>query len=231
MGASEKFSGENMKTLCSSIGKKQLMGVTGLALCGFVLSHMLGNLLYLAGPDAYNAYGHAITGNKPIYYPIELGLLAFFVLHVLFAILVTLENKRARPIAYAVNPGMGTKGAASLASKTMIQSGMLIFVFVVWHLIQFRFGVYYPFEHKGEEIRDLHLLMTEIFAGTGYVAWYVFSLAILGLHLSHAFWSAFQTLAIIPPGKESCLRGFSKVFGWGVALGFAINPIWIFFKG
>lgn len=214
--------------VCSSIGKKQLMGITGLGLCGFVLSHMVGNLLYLVGPEAYNAYGHAITGNKEIYYAIESGLLAMFVVHVLFAILVVLENKKARPIGYTVNPGMGTKGDAGLAAKTMKYSGTLILVFVILHLIKFRFGEYYPFELKNEEIRDLHKLMTEIFMSAGYVAWYVVCLLVLGMHLSHALWSSLQTLGWIPLGKEQKLRCLSKLYGWSVAIGFAVNPIYIY---
>ena len=215
----------------SSIGKKQLMGITGLALCGFVFSHMLGNLLFLLGPESYNAYGHGITGNKPIYYTIESGLLFFFVVHVLFALLVTLENKRARPQAYAVTPKSGTKGAASLASKTMIYSGLVILVFVILHLITFRFGPEYPFMYKGEEIRDLAKLMTEVFQSALYVGWYLVALAVLGLHLSHALWSAFQTLGFVKTGSEKKFRCISSIYGWGVAAGFAINPIFIFLRG
>lgn len=214
----------------SSIGKKQLMGITGLALCGFVLSHMLGNLLYLKSAEAYNAYGHAITGNKTLYYPIEIGLLTFFVLHMLLAFLVTMENNAARPIRYAVNPASGSKGGASIASKTMIYSGMVIFVFVVLHLITFRFGNYYPYEYKGEEIRDLHKLMTEVFGSALYVGWYFFSLFVLGLHLSHAFSSAFQTMGWIPLGKEPTVKKISRAFAWIVAAGFAVNPLIIFLR-
>lgn len=217
--------------LSSSIGKKQLMAITGLAWCGFVLSHMLGNLLYLVGPDAYNAYGHAITGNKPIYYAIETGLLLTLLGHIFFAALVVIGNIKARPVGYAVKPGMGTKGAASLASKTMQYSGALVLVFLVLHLIKFRFGEYIPFSYKGEEIRDLHKLMTDVFQSTGYVAWYMISLAVLGLHLSHALWSSIQTLGLVPGGKECTLRCASKIFGWGTAIGFALNPIVIYFRG
>lgn len=217
--------------VCSSIGKKQLMGISGLALCGFVLSHMLGNLLFLIGPEAYNAYGHAITGNKPVYYTIEMGLLTMFVVHVLFAILVTIENKKARPVGYKVNPGMGTKGGADLASKTMKYSGMLVLVFVILHLIKFRFGEYYPFELKGEEIRDLYRLMSEIFLSSGYLAWYGICLFVLGTHLSHALWSSLQTLGWVPLGKEQKLRCISKIYGWSVAIGFAVPPIFIFLRG
>lgn len=217
--------------LCSSIGKKQMMALTGLAWCGFVLGHMLGNLLYLLGPDSFNAYGHGITGNKPVYYAIETGLFLTFVSHVFFAILVSVENARARPVGYAVSQQSGAKTAASFASRTMKYSGILVLVFLVLHLITFRFGNYYPYAFKGEEIRDLHKLMTEVFAGGGYVAWYLLCLLVLGFHLSHALWSSVQTLGVIPPGKEKSLRCVSLAYGWLVALGFAVNPILIFLRG
>lgn len=217
--------------LCSSVGKKQLMGIAGLFWCGFVLSHMAGNLLYLVGPAAYNNYGHSITGNKLLYYPMEVALALSLALHVIFGILVSLENRKARPVGYAVNPGLGTKGYATLSSKTMAYTGLLIFVFIILHLIKFRFGVDYPFESDGKEIRDLHRLMTEIFASGGYVAWYLVCLFVLGLHLSHALWSSLQTLGLVPNGKEKALLRLSQLFGWAVAVGFALNPIYIFWRG
>lgn len=217
--------------LSSSIGKKQMMAITGLAWSAFVLLHMLGNLLYLIGPDAYNSYGHGITGNKPIYYAMEAGLLATLVGHVLFAFLVVRDNMRARPVDYAVRPKSGTKGGASLASKTMQYSGVLVLAFIILHLLTFRFGTYYPYEFKGEEIRDLHRLMSEVFLSGTYFGWYLLCLAVLGLHLSHAFWSSIQTLGLIPAGRETAFRRLSKIFGWSVAIGFALNPIVIFWKG
>lgn len=217
--------------LCSSIGKKQLMGIAGLFWCGFVFTHMAGNLLYLVSADAYNAYGHNITANKALYYPLEVALAVSLLAHAILGILVSLENRKARPVGYAVNPGMGTKGQASLGSKTMAYSGLLIFVFIILHLIKFRFGVEYPFQHDGKEIRDLHRLMTEIFASGGYVAWYLVCLFVLGLHLSHALWSSIQTLGLVPNGKEKTLLCVSQIFGWAVAIGFAVNPIYIFWRG
>jgi succinate dehydrogenase / fumarate reductase cytochrome b subunit len=217
--------------LCSSIGKKQLMGIAGLFWCGFVFTHMAGNLLYLVSAEAYNSYGHAITANKEIYYPLEVALAVSLLAHAFFGILVSLENRKARPIGYAVNPGMGTKGQASIGSKTMAYTGMLIFVFIILHLIKFRFGADYPFQYDGHEIRDLHRLMTEVFSSGGYVAWYLVCLFVLGLHLSHALWSSLQTLGLVPVGREATLLCVSQLFGWAVAIGFAVNPIIIFWRG
>jgi succinate dehydrogenase / fumarate reductase cytochrome b subunit len=215
--------------LKSSIGKKQMMAISGLAWCGFVTAHMAGNLFYLVGPEAFNQYGHAITGNKELYAVAEIGLLVTFVMHVLFALLVVIDNAKARPIGYAVSPQRGEKTAASFASLTMRYSGLLILAFLIMHLIQFRFGTYYSFQTKTEEIRGLYQLMSEIFASGLIVAIYVVCLGAIGLHLSHALWSALQTLALIPPGREKGLRRLSVVFGVVIALGFVVNPLYIYF--
>ncbi len=212
----------------SSIGKKQIMGLTGLGLCGFVLTHMIGNLLYLKGPDAYNGYSLALTSNHLIYVA-EGGLIAMFVLHVLFAIWVSAENRAARPIGYAKAPKK--KGAADLSSKTMLLSGLVVLAFVVLHLITFKFGPEYPYTIHGEEGRDLHKLMTEVFLQPLYTAWYVLAISILGLHLSHALWSSLQTLGLVGLGKEKKVRLLSYAFGVVIVVGFLVNPIYIYVKG
>ncbi len=214
--------------LKSSIGKKQLMAITGLAWCAFVVAHMAGNLLYLVSHEAFNAYGHAITSNKPLYFTSEVGLSVTFVLHVFFALLVIIDNTKARPVGYAVSPQRGSKTAATFASRTMKYSGLVILAFTVLHLITFRFGPHYPGQANGVEVRDLARLMTEVFSSAGYTIWYIFALAMLGLHLSHALWSGLQTLGLIPANRETLVQRISYAYGWIVALGFAANPIYIF---
>ncbi|MGZ3668404.1 MAG: succinate dehydrogenase cytochrome b subunit [Bdellovibrionota bacterium] len=219
----------SVRYLCSSIGKKQLMALTGLGWCGFVLSHMAGNLLYLVGPAEFNNYGNNITGNKEIYYAIEAGLVTMLVLHILFAAAIVIQNRRARPIGYKVGQSGSDKTSASLASRTMALSGILILCFIVLHLIHFRFGPVYPFQYKGQEIRDLSRVMQEVFFQGGAVAFYLFCLFVLSFHLRHALWSSLQTLGWIPGGKEPAIRKLSSAFGILVCLGFAVNPIYIYF--
>jgi succinate dehydrogenase / fumarate reductase cytochrome b subunit len=214
--------------LCSSVGKKQLMALTGLGWCGFVLVHMLGNLIYLVGPADYNQYSENITGNKEFYYPIEAGLVTLLALHITFAMLVVLQNRRARPVGYAVGQGGSDKTAASMASRSMAYTGTLVLVFLVFHLIHFRFGPVYPYQYHGLEIRDLARLMREFFQSGLYVGVYFFFLFVLSFHLQHALWSSIQTLGLIPGGKEACLRKISVAFGILVSLGFAVTPVFIF---
>jgi succinate dehydrogenase / fumarate reductase cytochrome b subunit len=215
--------------LSSSIGKKQMMAITGLAWCIFVTGHMLGNLLFLESAEAYNAYGHGITANKHIYYLIEVGLLLTLLGHIFFAALVVIGNIKARPVGYAKSQQGNDKTAATLASRTMQYTGVLVLAFIVLHLWHFRFGVYYPTMLKGEEVRDLAKLMEETFASVGYFIWYLFAMVMVGFHLCHALWSSLQTLGLIPHGREKLLRRVSYAFGCLIAIGFSLNPLYIFF--
>jgi len=214
--------------LKSTIGKKQMMAVTGLAWCGFVVGHMLGNLLYLVGPEAFNAYGHGITSGH-LYYAIEAGLLATLLGHIFFAFLVIMANRAARPVGYAVSPQGKAKTGATNASRTMAYSGTLILVFIITHLLTFRFGPVYEGTAGGVAVRDLSRLMVEIFSSPGQVLWYAIAMAVLAGHLSHALWSSLQTLGFIPGGKEPAVRKASYAFGVLVSLGFVVNPLYIFF--
>ena len=213
--------------LGSYIGQKQLMAVTGLAWCAFVFAHMAGNLLFLKSAEAYNAYSNGITSNHLLLYTAEAGLVITLVTHIFFAINVTIANRRARPIGYAVKPH-GKKGGVNIASRTLALSGALIFVFVILHLNTFKYGPVYAFPHNGGEIRDLYRLMMEVFHSTGYFIWYMVALAVLGAHLSHALWSSLQTLGLVKGGAEQKIFRISVLFGVIVAVGFMVNPLYIF---
>jgi succinate dehydrogenase / fumarate reductase, cytochrome b subunit len=212
--------------LATNLGKKQMMAITGLLWCGFVVGHMLGNLTFLLGPEAFNSYGNAITSSH-LYYLIEAGLLATLLSHIACALMVVLENRAARPVGYAVSQQKGKKTSASFASRTMALSGLLVVVFVINHLLTFRFGPHYDAEYHGFAMRDLHKLMLEVFGQAPYVAWYVFAMAVLAFHLDHALWSALQTLGLIPDGKIGKIRLASHAFGFLVAVGFMVNPIYV----
>lgn len=211
----------------STIGKKQLMAISGLLWCGFVTSHMLGNLLFFVGADAYNAYSYALVSN-PLIYVIEAGLVFTFLAHAYFGVRVAMENRRARPVGYAVKP-RGEKGGVNAASKTLIYSGVLLFVFVVLHLFTFKFGPNYPIFLDGVTARDLYSLMVEVFQSHLYFLWYIVALIALGAHLSHALWSSLQTLGLVKSGKEKAVHRWSIAFGVVVAAGFALTPIYIHF--
>lgn len=203
------------------------MAVTGLLLCGFLVSHLLGNFLLFVGSDAFNLYAYTLTSN-PLIYVAEAGLAAIFLSHLGLAFKLNLENKMARPNSYfAYNKG----GQATLASRTMAITGAIIFVFLVTHLIQFKFGAYYETTVDGVVMRDLHKLVIESFENPLNIAWYVFACAAAALHVSHGFRSAFQSMGFRHP-KYSPIIGWASVgFALFVAIGYCALPIWCASQG
>lgn len=212
--------------LCSTIGRKQLIGVTGLGLSFFVLTHMLGNMLILVGPEMYNEYSYKLVSN-PLIYVAEIGLLAIFLGHLIFAMGLTVKNWRARDTRYAMLPN-GPK-RTSWTQRSLWAQGLLILVFVILHLITFKFGTHYTVTYNGVEMRDLHRLVLEVFQDPIYVGWYVVALLVLGLHLSHGVGSSFQTLGIHHPRYRKCIRCFSIGYALVVIAGFLSQPIYVYF--
>lgn len=214
----------------TTIGQKQLMGLSGLVWSGFVLGHMLGNLLLFVSPEAYNKYGHAITSNPLIYF-IEAFLVGTLLLHIVKGIAVTMKNKSAKPIVAAT--GLSGAKDSSFAVKTMIYQGVLIAVFVALHIMTFKFGTYYEVNYNGVVIRDLHKLVIEVFQSPVYVFGYVVCLIVLGFHLSHGFYSSLQTLGFNHPKYSPKLQLLGHVYAWVVAIGFISQPlyVYIFAKG
>ena len=213
----------------SSIGMKQIMAVTGLVWSGFVMGHMGGNCIALFSADAYNAYGHSLI-TSPVLYPIE-GVLVFTLLvHIIAAILVTIHNRKARPDKYVVQP-RGPRGEASIASRSMILTGLVIFVFLALHLWTFKYGEEYYTTVNGVEMRDLYKLLEEVFTDPLYVGGYLIALLLLGLHLSHGFSSLFQTFGVSHPNWTGNLQKLGLAFSVVVTLGFSAVPIWFFIRG
>ena len=216
----------NRSFVLSSVGKKYLMGLSGLVWAGFVAGHMMGNMLMFISADLYNSYVHAITSGMAIY-AIEGVLLLALTVHVMMAILLTIENRRARgDQRYAMNPN-GDKGA-SLASRTMAIQGSVVLVFIILHLATFKFGTYYETTVGGVVMRDLHRLLVEVFHEPGYVAWYVVAMVFLGFHLSHGVGSIFQSFGIREDKWANLIRGVSLVYGLVVAGGFLAQPIYVY---
>lgn len=220
---------QNLKMyLSSSIGRKQIVSITGIIWSGFVLMHMAGNCLLFLGADTYNKYSHALVTNPGIY-PAEAVLVIALLIHMGFAIRMTIESRTARstpPDQRASNPLKG----ASFASRTMILTGLSLFAFIVWHLITFKYGPEYKTTVGGVEMRDLYKLITETFANPLYVFPYIAFLILLGLHLSHGVSALFQTLGI--GSVRNCT--FKKVgcaFAALVFLGFLSQPLYFFLRG
>jgi len=210
-----------------SIGKKQIMGLTGLALCGFLVTHLLGNFLVLLGPDAFNNYAHTLISN-PFIYVAEAGLVALFLSHLFMALKLTWENRQARPVKYYMKKSTGR--GETFASKTMIYTGVITFIFVVLHLISFKYGTEYTTYIDGVKVRDIYKLVIEYFSNPLYVAWYVVAMISMGIHTSHGFWSAFQSLGFNHEKYTPIIRKISCLYACFIGLGFSFLSIWCHFQ-
>lgn len=211
----------------SSIGKKQITAVTGLGLLGFTATHLAGNLLLLVGPDTFNAYGHALVTNKLIYLA-EAGLLAFFIAHIVMAALVTIRNASARGKRYYVRTRSGR--GESIASMTMPYTGVVLLVFIILHLINFKFGAHYETTVDGVVMRDLYKLVVEYFANPLYVGWYVFAMIALGLHTGHGLQSSLQSLGLNHPSYTPAVKALSVAYGFAVAVGYSGLAVFCYFQ-
>jgi succinate dehydrogenase / fumarate reductase cytochrome b subunit len=212
----------------STVGSKLLVAVTGISLVGFLILHLIGNLLVYLGPETFNHYSQKLIAN-PLVYPAEAGLVALFVLHAWKTIRLTLRSAKARPVAYVEKRRAGHTSRKTLASSTMIWSGLFLLVFVPLHIRTFKFGAYYDSAEAG--VRDLHRLVLEVFSRPGYVAFYVVGMAITGLHLWHGVSSAFQTMGADTPRFTPAMRRVGRTLALVLALGFISIPLWVYFLG
>lgn len=216
------------KVMNSSVVKKQAMGVTGLLLCGFLFSHMLGNCLLFVGPEAFNTYAHTLITN-PFIYVAEAILAFIFISHIVMAARLTLENYSARPVKYFMKQNTGR--GATFASSTMPYTGAIILIFLILHLWHFKYGAVYTAVYGGVEMRDLYRLLVEYFSSPLSVLWYIFAMLAVGIHVSHGFWSAFQSLGFNHPKYNCTLKIISKLYAIMITVGFSAMPIYCFLQG
>jgi succinate dehydrogenase / fumarate reductase cytochrome b subunit len=217
----------------SSLGKKYIMAVTGFALFLFVVGHLAGNLQVFLGPEAINRYGHFLQSNPELIWPARLGLLLMVGLHIWSAIKLSAENKAARPQAYAVYQPVGS----SFASRTMLMSGLIIFVFIIYHLLHFTVQVSY-INLTGKQFVDFvdpqkrHDIFKMMVVGFGNVwvsAFYILGMTLLCLHLSHGLSSMFQTIGWKNRAYGPCLDKAARIVAWAIFVGYSSIPLAILF--
>ena len=220
----------------STLGKKFLVAVTGVLLFGFVLMHMLGNLKAFAGidPDSglqkLDAYAHFLRvmgapffGHGQALWAARIGLILIFVLHVVSIVQLKLRNSAARPVGYRAQQF----GTATYAARSMFWGGLLILVFVVYHILHFTTGqLHYQGFVDGMVYQNVHSAFTVAWQ----VALYCGAMLILGLHLYHGLWSLFQTLGLDNPRWNKTLRGLACGFSAIVFIGFISVPLAVFFQ-
>jgi len=207
-----------VNTLKSSIGKKLMMAVTGLCFCSFLILHLAGNLILYSGRDAFNSYAEKLHSLGSIITMAEFGLLFFAIIHILIGTTLFYQNLRARPIRYSINKWAGGR---TIGSVTMPYTGLLLLIFVIIHLLNFHF-----IEKNDTTIFQI---VTDAFAKPGYIVMYVAAMIVVAIHVSHGFWSAFQTIGANHPKYMPVIRGLSIVFSIALGVGFGFIPIYFSF--
>lgn len=203
-------------TFGSSLGKKLMMAVTGLFFCVFLVLHLAGNLTIYMGKDTFNSYAQHLHSLGPLLTLAEWGLLIFAVTHISTGLLLFYQNFKARPTRYAVNKRAGGR---TLGSATMPYTGVFLLLFVIYHLFNFHF--------VDKTNTTIFQIVSNAFAQPSYVLIYTFAMIIAAVHVSHGFWSAFQTLGANHPKYTPLLRGLSLVFSLIVGIGFGFIPIYV----
>lgn len=218
----------------TSIGKKLLVGATGLFVCAFVIVHLAGNLSLLKedNGEAFNTYADFMGHNALIQF-IAWGLKIVIVLHAVIAILLTIRNRAARPVKYAVRPGNQT---SSWYSRQMAVMGSILFIFIVIHLSQFWWTMHYGDIDKvsygaDTEVGNLYQVVWFGFSQLWMVVLYVIAMAALSFHLIHGFKSACQTFGLNHKKYNGMLHFIGVwIFGILIPVGFAVIPVVIYLK-
>lgn len=219
----------------NSVGKKVINGLTGLGLVVFVIVHLGGNLtLFSSDSTLFNEYAKKLHDLGFFLYALEIGLLAVFVFHIVSALSVYFSKRKARQSKYFKRGNAGGASRKSLSSVSMIYTGLILLAFVVWHLVALKFGPGiaegYVTTIKGETTRDLHRLVYEYFANPLNVILYVGVMVLLGFHLRHGFWSAFQSIGASHPKYSPVISTAGYLLAVLLAVGFLLIPVWIYIQ-
>ena len=206
----------------SMVGKKVVMGVTGLIGIGFVIIHTLGNLFIFRGSEAINSYSHFLKSTGELLWIVRLVLIGAVILHVIAAVQLTLQNRAARPIGYVNRKPQVT----TLASRTMRWGGVILLIFIVLHILHFTTGTIRPAGIFSE---------TDVFGNiiASFRIWwvallYMIAMISLGLHLYHGAWSSLRSLGYAHPSKDPLNRTIALAIAIVLWLGFTAVPVAVF---
>jgi succinate dehydrogenase / fumarate reductase, cytochrome b subunit len=207
----------------SSIGKKLIVGMTGILLCSYLVVHLIGNFLLFRNDHgaAFNAYAELLQ-QVVIIRIIEVGLFAIFFFHIFTAVYTWFMNRTARPVQYKMNK---VEANSTLTSRTMFLSGSIVFIFLVVHVRTFWFTSRYQ---AGEDFRMFDLVKSS-FADPVYSIFYCIALFLLGFHLRHGFQSAFQTFGLRNRKYTSLIEFVGILFWLLLPVGFATIPVYFYF--
>jgi len=208
----------------SSIGKKWIVGITGALLILFVLAHLAGNLTIYIGPfgEGINAYAQALHASPLFLWAARGGLLLVFLVHIFTALSLVLENRKAKPQRYAVS----ARVQSTIYVRTMALSGLVVLSFLIFHVSQFAAGMsphshLYDFEGR----HDVAAMIILSFHNPLVSGFYLLSLVLLGMHLSHGISSVFQTFGLNGRKSAGLIKNGALVLAWALMVGFASIPV------
>ncbi|WP_189833909.1 succinate dehydrogenase [Streptomyces zaomyceticus] len=210
--------------LSSTLGKKTVMAVSGLLMLGYLVAHVAGNLKVFFGPEEFNAYGHwlRVMGAPVLHHAwalwlVRIVLLAAVVAHAVCAYQLSRRDVRARPTAY-----VHRRRRASYATRTMRWGGIILALFIVWHILDLTTGTVHP--GGFEEGKPYQNVVDTFSTWYGNVIYIVAMLAV-GLHVRHGFWSAAQTLGVGNARRERLLRAAANTLALVLTAGFVSVPV------
>lgn len=217
-----------MYFLKNMVGRKLIMSVSGFGMLTFVIVHLMGNASIYDGPNGINVYAQALHHNSTFLFLVRMGLLAAFAVHVFYGLQLTLENNAAKPQRYVVSKNL----SASFASKNMIWTGLLIAVFIIYHLLHFTFHVTNPGISADRHLdamgrHDVFSMIVLSFRQLYIAAAYVLGVGMVGLHLSHGIQSSFQTVGLNSRRAFPYITKGAMIVWIVIFLGFASFPITI----
>ena len=192
------------------------MAITGLMFCLFLGVHLIGNLTLYGGEDPFLAYSAKLHALGPVINLVELGLLLFAVLHVSLALVLYIENWRARPVGYVIKK---TRGGRTWSSALMPYTGLYLLGFVIIHLSTFHF--------VDRTNQTIYQIVVQSFSKPGYVVFYILSTVVAALHIKHGLWSSFQTIGANHPKYMPVIKGGSLLFSIAIAVGFGSIPLFV----
>lgn len=225
--------GPIVRMCCTSIGQKVLMALTGLALVGFLVTHLAGNLLLFQGEEQFNTYAENLHSLGGVLVAAEVGLFGAFAAHLCLAVSTAAMSRRARRTSYADQKSKRDDAvlAGGGASRFMLITGLLIGVFLVLHVADMKFNLrdklgITQFEHGDEESGNIYKHVRDVLGDSVTRVVYLIGLLGLGIHLSHGIGSAAQTLGLHHRRWNILIRGGGMLLAWAIALGFL--SIWVF---
>ena len=213
--------------LKSSVGRKQIVAITGLALVLFLIAHLAGNLLIFKGPTAFNNYAAGLKSLGALLWVARLGLLATFVIHIATTTSLVIENIKARGGRYSRDTHGGSR---SFVTRIMPYTGTILLVYVITHLLD-----YTLVDHNTVNTMIGHLdqgiygmVVNSFQMSMARVLWYIVAMACVGFHLAHGFQSVFRSFGYYHTTFTPVLNGLSTTIGVLIFAGFSSIPVYVY---